>query len=238
MLSVQILPILEDNYAFIVQSENKVAIVDPGDAKPVIDHLEKNNLTPDIILVTHHHWDHVNGIKEIKEKYGCTVIGPENERHKIEELDKGVSDCDSFYFDTEEIEVIEVAGHTQHHICFYFQQSQILFSGDALFSMGCGRLFEGTADDLFIGFQMLKTLPPETDIYCGHEYTQTNAEFCLTIDPDNQELKARAAEVKKLRAQNKPTIPSTMAQELETNSFLRAETPAELKHIRDLKDNS
>jgi len=238
MLNVTILPILEDNYAYIIRADDQIAIIDPGAAEPVIDYLEKHALTPDYIFNTHHHWDHVNGNLKIKEKYGCKIIGPKEGEDKIKGLDITKRHDDVFQFGNENVQVIKAAGHTNGHICFYFQQSKILFSGDALFSMGCGRLFEGTAEDMFAGFEHIKRLPDDTQIYCGHEYTLGNAEFCLTIEPDNQDIMQRYKEVQDLRAQNRPTIPTTLGQERKTNVFLRAETAQELKRIRELKDNA
>lgn len=238
MLDITILPILEDNYCYIIQSNNLVGIIDPGEAKPVIAHLEKHNLKPDYIFNTHHHWDHVNGNKAIKQKYSAQIIAPKSESTKIKNSDIALSHDQTFTFGDEEIKIIKVAGHTMGHICFYFEKSKALFSGDALFSMGCGRLFEGNADDLFKGFEILRQLPDDTQIYCGHEYTETNGKFCLSVEPDNQDLIARYDEVIALRQANQPTIPTTLGLEKKTNLFLRAQTAEDLKILRDLKDKA
>ena len=238
MLNVTLIPILEDNYTYIIQSGNDVGIVDPGDAAPIINKLEELDLTPNYIFNTHHHWDHVNGNKKIKDKYNCRLVAPQEEQDKIKDIDIGLSHGEMFQFGGDTIEVIKVSGHTNGHICFYFQNSKILFSGDALFAMGCGRLFEGNATDLFEGFQHLKKLPDDTQVYCGHEYTLTNANFCLSVEPDNTDIISRTEEIKSLRAAQQPTIPTTIALEKQTNLFFRAKTAKDLKILRDLKDKS
>ena len=196
------------------------------------------DLTPNYIFNTHHHWDHVNGNKKIKDKYNCRLVAPQEEQDKIKDIDIGLSHGEMFQFGGDTIEVIKVSGHTNGHICFYFQNSKILFSGDALFAMGCGRLFEGNATDLFEGFQHLKKLPDDTQVYCGHEYTLTNAKFCLSVEPDNTDIISRAEEIKALLAAQQPTIPTTIALEKQTNLFFRAKTAESLRNLRDLKDSS
>ena len=235
MLDVTITPILEDNYAYILQSGNEVAIVDPGEAKPIIQKLEEMNLKPSIIFNTHHHWDHVNGNKEIKEKYGTRIIGPAKEN--IPETEKSLDENNNFSFDNDTIEIIETPGHTNGHICLYFPKSKILFSGDTLFAMGCGRLFEGTAEDMFKSFEKLKQLPDDVTVYCGHEYTLGNGEFCLSVEPDNADLIERMNKVRSLRASNTPTIPTSIELEKKTNVFMRAKNAEEFKKYRDLKDD-
>lgn len=238
MLNVTLVPILEDNYTYILQSGGDVAIVDPGEAAPVIQKLEELGVKPSIIYNTHHHWDHVNGNKEIKQKYNCTIIGPKKDKDRIPEMDQGINDGDPISFGDESIEVIETVGHTKNHLCFHFPESKNLFCGDTLFSMGCGRLFEGNAEDMFKAFEELKKLPDDTKIYCGHEYTQSNGEFCLSVDADNSDLQTRMREVRELRENNKPTIPSTIGLEKKTNIFMRTKDAQEFKKYRDLKDNA
>lgn len=237
MLNVTLVPILEDNYAYIIQSGDAVAVIDPGEADGVIHVLEKLKLEPQFIFNTHHHSDHVDGNKTIKDKYDVQILGPEKEAGKIPFFDKGFINGDVFQFGDEAVQIIETAGHTAGHICFYFLQSQTLFSGDALFSMGCGRLFEGTAEQLFEYMQRLKQLPDSTKIYCGHEYTEANANFCLSIYPDNKSIFKRAEEVQELRNKNQPTIPTTIEQEKKTNVFFMAKDAEEMKKFRGLKDN-
>ena len=238
MLDVTTLPILNDNYAYIIRSGDELAVFDPGEAPPIITYLDKHNLTPNYIFNTHHHGDHVQGNLEIKEKYNCHIVGPAEEKDKIKTLDIGLTHGERFNLGGETIEIIKTAGHTNGHISFYFQKSKTLFCGDALFSMGCGRLFEGTPEDMFKGFEFIKRLPHETKIYCGHEYTLNNAEFCLSVEPDNPDLIARTEEVKILRQQGKPTIPTNLGLELKTNLFLRAKTAKNLKDLRALKDSA
>ncbi len=237
MLDVTILPILSDNYAYIFKIGETVGIVDPGEAAPIIDYLELNNLKPDYILITHHHFDHVDGIEQIKSKYNCIVIGPTAEQSKIYGIDKRVCETDTLDINGEDVQIIETAGHTMGHICYYFKNSKVLFSGDTLFAMGCGRLFEGTAKDMFHSFKKLRALPNDTTVYCGHEYTIDNAKFCLSVDGDNAALIERAKEVQTIRDNNKPTIPTTMGLEKKTNVFMRCDTAQEFKKYRDLKDN-
>lgn len=237
MLSVTLLPILSDNYCYLLHGAHSLAIIDAGDAAPVIDYLESNALTPTHIFNTHHHGDHVGGNKTLKEKYNIPLFAPALEAEKIGNVTTPLHDSDIIHFDGEEIHIITTAGHTMGHICFHAPQSKILFSGDTLFSMGCGRLFEGSAEEMFHSLQRLKALPDNTKIYCGHEYTQTNAKFCLSHDASNSDLKQRYKEVKNLRTQNKPTLPTTIGLEKQTNIFLRAPDAATFQHLRTLKDN-
>ena len=237
MLKVTLIPIFEDNYTYIIQSGNTFGLVDVGDAAPVISYLEEHNLIPSVVFTTHHHWDHIDGLQMIKNKYDVKVIAPEKDRHRIPYMDQGVVENDILTFGDESVIIIETAGHTSNQINFWFKNSNILFSGDTLFAMGCGRLFEGTAEDMFTSLAKLKTLPDQTTIYCGHEYTLTNGEFCLSIEPDNSDLIGRMEKIRALRANNKPTIPTTLGLEKKTNVFLRTQNAEEFKRIRDLKDN-
>jgi len=220
MLKVTIVPILDDNYAYILQSGDQVGILDAGEAEPIIEKLEELNLTPNTLFVTHHHWDHVNGNKALIEKYGCDYFTP-----------------DQTHWGADKVEIIETPGHTKDHVCFYFPNSHVIFTADTIFSMGCGRMFEGTADEFFDSTQEIKALPDETLIYCGHEYTTANGEFCLSVDNENPALQKRMIEVNNLRAENKPTIPTTIALEKETNIFMKAKTVEEFANFRKLKDN-
>lgn len=237
MLNVTLLPILDDNYTYIIQSGDIVGLVDVGDAKPVIDYCEANKLTPTILLTTHHHGDHIDGVKEIKDKYNIHHIAPEKDKDRIPNVDQYVNDDEIIIFGDEAAQVIETAGHTKNHINFWFKNSNILFSGDTLFAMGCGRLFEGTHEEMFNALQQLKSMPDETIIYCGHEYTLDNAKFCLSIEPDNQNIINRMKEVEDLRKNDTPTVPTTMAIERKTNVFIRANDVETFKKYRDLKDN-
>ena len=214
------------------------ASIDAPDANAVESALKANGWNLTHILVTHHHWDHTQGIEELKSKYKCHVIGPQAEEEKIKSLDETKKDGDQFFFGGEPVEVISTPGHTLGMINFYFPNSAVVFTGDTLFALGCGRIFEGDANMMWDSLSKLAKLPSETVVYCGHEYTKANAEFCLTIEPDNRALIERAKEIDSLRAQNKPTLPTTIGLELETNSFLRAGNAAEFARIRSAKDNA
>lgn len=240
MITVEIIPIIESNqnYAYLIQTDcGKVAVLDPGEADPIIEILDERNITPDYILITHHHWDHVNGIPKIVKKYDCPVVIPKAEKRMIKYSDIILKEGDIFELGKERAEIISTPGHTIGGICYYFKNSNIVFTGDTLFSMGCGRLFEGTAEDMFTSFSKLKKLPDQTLVYCGHEYTRANAGFCLTVDQNNEALRDRIAEVKALRADNKPTIPTTIGLEKQTNVFMMAKTPEEFATLRTKKDN-
>ncbi len=226
-MDIEILPILSDNYAYILRADSgAVAVIDPGEAAPVLDALEaRYNGRCDYVLNTHHHWDHTNGNAEILERTGATLIAPEN----VGEV---------FDFDGHEAHILRTPGHTLDAICFYFTGENALFTGDTLFSMGCGRLFEGTAAQMWDSFQKIMALPDETRIYCGHEYTQANGGFCLQVEPDNTALQARMKEVLALRSKNLPTIPVTLGMEKKTNVFLRAGSAEKFAELRQLKDRS
>ncbi|MCB1839115.1 MAG: hydroxyacylglutathione hydrolase, partial [Alphaproteobacteria bacterium] len=187
MIDVTIIPVLEDNYAYLLRSQDRLtAVVDPGEAGPIIDYLEANALTLDYILNTHHHGDHTAGNAALKKKYGSTVLGPEKERGRIPVLDRGLSEGEVFSFGQEEMKIMETPGHTLGAICFYFPDSLCLFTGDTLFLMGCGRLFEGTPAQMYQSLKKIAALPDDVLIYCGHEYTLEATDFCLSIEPDNE----------------------------------------------------
>ena len=241
MIHVHLIPIIphNDNYAYILEAENgEVAVVDPGEAGPLIDFLEQKKLKPNIILITHHHWDHIDGLADMLSWHSCPVAGPASETARIKPLDILLDERSDFSFGGERVQILETPGHTRGHICFYFPESQFLLAADTLFSMGCGRLFEGTAEQMFKSLQKIVALPDETLLYSGHEYTLSNAEFCLKQAPDNKALQSRYEEVKKLRADNKPTIPVSLGIEKQTNLFLMAETADEFAHLRALKDQA
>jgi len=237
MTTVTLIPILEDNYAYILETTGgAVAVVDAGDSGPVIAYLDQHHLTPSYILNTHHHGDHVAGNAALREKYACPVLGAEKERAKIQTLTNGLKDGDIIKLGKKNIHVIETPGHTAGAICYYLPASGLLFTGDTLFSLGCGRIFDGTAQEYWESFQKICALPDETLIYCGHEYTQSNAAFCLSIEADNTDLRRRVEEVNILRAENKATLPVTLGLEKKTNVFLRAGSAERFKTLRALKD--
>ena len=234
---VILVPILSDNYAYILEKNGDVAVIDPGQPEPLLNELKNRNLSPSVILNTHHHSDHIAGNKAIMDQYGATLIAPEKDFHRIPDVNRPVKEGSALSFGGETVEIFETPGHTNGHICFFFPDSKILFAGDLIFAMGCGRAFEGTPEELFNSLQKVKALPPETEIYCGHEYTLSNAEFCLTVEPDNADLIARHKMVKQYRDNNLPTIPTTLEEELKTNVFLRAENANIFSDIRAKKDN-
>ena len=238
MMDIEIIPILKDNYAYLLKTSDGVtAIVDPGEADPIIDVLEAQGLKLDYILNTHHHWDHVNGNPKLKATYGATLVAPEKDAHQIKDVDETLKEDDVFTLGNETAKIIETPGHTMGHICYYFEDAKALFTGDTVFSMSCGRLFEGTPADMFSSFQKLKALPDDVMMYCGHEYTRANAGFCLAHDKNNEDLKKRIAEVKALREKDMPTLPVALGVEKKTNIFMKAQSADEFAELRTAKDN-
>ena len=236
-LKIDPIPLLKDNYAYLlVDDSGKVAILDPAEAGPVQLVLEEKGLKPDYILNTHHHGDHTAGNKVLKQTYECEVVGPAAERERIPALDRGLGEGDVFTFGGTAARIIETPGHTSGHICFHFEKDKALFCGDTLFAMGCGRVFEGTPAQMWDSLQKLAVLPEETKVYCGHEYTLSNGEFALGIEPGNTALQKRMTEVRALRQGGLPTIPSTIGLERETNVFLRAGSAETFAAIRAAKD--
>lgn len=223
MMDIEIIPLLRDNYGYLLMDKKgTVAIIDPGEAAPVIAALEKKGLTLDYILNTHHHWDHTDGNNELRERYGCQIVGPASEDHRIDHLDIGLKEGDSFSLGGSKAEIIETPGHTSGHICFWFPEDKVVFTGDTLFSMGIGRLFEGTPAQMWNSLSKIAALPDDTMVYCGHEYTQMCGRFARQIEPENKDIERRLQEVKALRAANKPTLPVPLGTEKKTNVYLRA----------------
>ncbi len=220
-LRITIVPCLNDNYAYLLRSEGLCAVIDPPEATPIVAALEGARLTH--ILNTHHHWDHSGGNRELKEAYGAQVIGPEKDRSRIPGIDQGVDQEHGWQFGGYKVEVLEVPAHTRGAIAYVLGNT--VFTGDTLFMMGCGRLFEGPAQAMAASPAKLAALPDDTAVYCGHEYTLTNARFALTLEPGNAALQARMNDVKALRALGKPTVPSTIGLEKATNPFLRTRSP-------------
>jgi hydroxyacylglutathione hydrolase len=237
-VTVQPVPILSDNYAWLLRdtTTGATAIVDPADAKGVFPAIEAAGRL-DLILLTHHHPDHTAGTDEVRARYNCPVVGAAADAHRLPKLDIAVAEGDEVAFGSTAAVVIDTPGHTRGHIAYFFPKGAVLLCGDTLFSVGCGRLLEGTADEMFASLKKLSALPDETLVACGHEYTESNVRFALTVEPDNMALFARALEVKQLRSAGQPTVPSLLAQERATNLFLRAESAARLGEIRTAKDN-
>jgi len=214
---------LQDNYCYLVRdpSTDTTAVIDTPEVAPIEQALAKTGWSLDYIMNTHHHWDHAGGNLELKKRTGCTIVGPRADRERIPGIDIELGDGDTFELGSRRTEVFDTPGHTRGHICYYFAADAVAFTGDTLFSMGCGRLFEGSPEQMWNSLQKLMAWPDETRVYCAHEYTQSNARFALTVEPDNTELVQRAAEVDHLRQANQPTIPSTIGLEKATNPFLR-----------------
>jgi hydroxyacylglutathione hydrolase len=233
MLEIIQLPVLTDNYIYLLHEplSNETAVVDPALAQPVLDILDKKNWKLTYILNTHHHWDHVGGNLELKQKTGCKIIAADSDRERIPGIDISVKEDDVLSIGKQSARVISTPGHTSGHIVYYFAEDNVLFCGDTLFVMGCGRLFEGTAGQMWNSLQKLKALPVSTRIYCTHEYTLTNGRFALSVEPDSAALQERMIEVRQLRAENKPTVPSTIAQERATNPFFRADSLTVQKNL-------
>jgi len=227
-LVIRQIPVLRDNYVYLVREPDSeaTAMVDPSVAGPVLEVIASTGWRLTHILNTHHHHDHTGGNIEIKAATGCTIVGPRADRDRIPMIDVEVGDGDSYAFGRESALVYDVPGHTRGHIAFWFRQSRALFSGDTLFLMGCGRVFEGTPAQMWNSLSKLKALPPETRVYCGHEYTQNNARFALTVEPGNRDLVERARKVDEMRAAGRSTIPGTLEEEFATNPFLRADQPS------------
>jgi len=237
-ITVTALPCLSDNYAWLLRApDGRVAVCDPGEAAPVIAALEAMGGTLDLILLTHHHGDHIDGVAELVKRYGAKVLGAKADAHRLPKLDITVEPGQTVAVFGEPMEVLASDGHTRGHVALHFPQSHAVLCGDTLFSLGCGRLLEGTAAEMFDSLQTLAALPLETLVCCGHEYTQSNARFAVTVEPDNAALATRARQVDALRAEGKATVPTTMAEELATNPFLRAPDVATLARIRTAKDN-
>jgi len=225
-LEIHQIPVLNDNYLYLFKDpeSNAVGIVDPAEADPVLEKLDELGWSLTHIINTHHHWDHTGANLELKEKTGCTIVGSLSDAERIPGIDITVKEGDIFEFGMQKAKILEVSGHTLGHIAYWFEQSDILFCGDTLFALGCGRLFEGTPAQMWESLQKIRKLPDNTKICCAHEYTAANAEFAITIEPKNQKLLDRVEDIKAKRAQNIPTVPSTLLEEKETNPFLRPDS--------------
>lgn len=232
MLTVHPVPAFKDNYIWtIVNKENKTAvIVDPGDAMPVKNYLKNQQLQPVAILITHHHWDHMNGVQGLKQIFDIPVFGPR--REKVEGVTVAVGDKDTVSLPADfplTLQVLDIPGHTLGHVAYY--SPEMVFSGDTLFAVGCGRLFEGTAAQMVDSLAKLAALPDETRVYCGHEYTLNNLRFAELVEPTNKDIASRIKQVSMLREKNQPSLPSSIADEKKTNPFLRCQSPELIKNV-------
>ena len=238
-MKIEIIKCLQDNYSYLIidESNKNACVVDPSEAKPIIDYIEKNNIKLKYILNTHHHYDHVGGNTELKKKYGSNVVGFKDDKDRIPEIDILVEDGKIWKKENFEANIYHIPGHTSGHIAFHFFKEKKIFTGDTLFSLGCGRIFEGTYEQMFESLNKIKKLPKNTEIFCGHEYTLQNSNFCIINDPNNSKLKNRIIEIKQKIKNNLPTIPTTLKNEMECNIFLKAENLERFSKLRDLKDN-
>lgn len=225
-LSITIVPCLKDNYAYLlaVPGTGHCAVVDPSEPEPVLKALKARGLSLTHILNTHHHWDHTGGNLALKKETGAEIVGPGKDRDRIPGIDTGVDESAPWQFGPHEVSILEIPAHTRSHIAFVFRDENVVFTGDTLFAMGCGRLFEGDAATMWASLSKLKTLPDTMRVYCGHEYTLSNARFAMTLEPGNPELAARAKAVTALREKGETTMPTTIGLEKKTNPFLRPDS--------------
>ena len=238
-MEVKIIPCLNDNYSYLIfdKSNKNACVIDPSESKPVIKAIEENKVKLKYILNTHHHYDHVGGNKELKEKYDTKIVGFKDDKDRIPEIDILVEDNQIWKEGNFEAKIYHIPGHTTGHIAFHFFKEKKIFTGDTLFSLGCGRIFEGTYEQMFNSLNKIKILPKDTEIYCGHEYTLKNGDFCLANDANNMKLKKKIEVIKKKLENNLPSIPTILGDEIECNIFLKAKNLDSFSKLRDLKDN-
>jgi hydroxyacylglutathione hydrolase len=218
-MSVELLPAFSDNYIALIVWDSGCCVVDPGDAEPVLSWVRQHQVTPCAILNTHHHADHTAGNERLVKEFGCPVIGPDDAR--IPKLTQKVKDSEVFPIGPLQITALATPGHTRTHLAYYLPEQGWLFAGDCLFGAGCGRIFEGTGEQMWQSLQRLMQLPDETQIYCGHEYTLPNLEYAEELEPHNLQIHLRLNEARRQRAANQPTLPFTVAMEKATNPWVR-----------------
>jgi hydroxyacylglutathione hydrolase len=251
-LDLLTIPCLKDNYAYLIHDPDtgETTLIDAPEPAPILAALKARNWTLDQIFITHHHWDHIDGVAEVVEATSAAILGAAADAHRLPPLTRALSEGDTFQIGQHSVHIIDTPGHTVGHISAHIPTAALAFTADTLMAGGCGRLFEGTPDQMYQSLAKLAALPPETLICSGHEYTTANLTFAATIDPDNEALQARITRVALARAANRPTVPSRLSGELATNPFLRAHHPyikaslgipeatdAEtFAHIRALKD--
>lgn len=228
-LDIVTVPCLSDNYAYLVKGPDGVCVIDAPEAGPIIAALDDRGWTPGVLMITHHHHDHVGGVDELKAKYGCKVMGPKAEEAKLPPLDTALEEGMNGGEGDAYTVPLMVPGHTLGHMAFHFPNAHAVFTADSLMALGCGRVFEGTPEMMWETMQKFLAMPDDTLVYSGHEYTANNARFALTIEPDNEALKARAADIADKRSRGEPTVPASIGEEKATNPFLRA-------HLQEVKD--
>jgi hydroxyacylglutathione hydrolase len=235
MTEIITIPCLADNYAFLLHDSGTTALIDAPEAAPVLAALTAKGWSLDMVLLTHHHWDHIDGLPDLLKDTAPKIVGAAKDAHRLPTLDIALSEGDEITVGSLTGHVLDVSGHTLNHIAYAFPGA--VFTGDSLFALGCGRVFEGDMQMMHESLQKLAALPPDTMVYSGHEYTLGNAKFSLTIEPENAGLQARAKDVERMRAAGIPTVPSLLSLELATNPFLRAKSAADFARIRQAKDS-
>ena len=238
-MKIEIIPCLQDNYSYLIidKTNNSACVIDPSEPGPIINFINKNNIKLEYILNTHHHFDHIGGNEELKKKFGSTILGFKEDSHRIPKIDILLEDNQIWRAKNFTAQIIHIPVHNSGHICFHFFNEKLAFTGDTLFSLGCGRIFEGTYEEMFRSLNKIKSLPMETKIYCGHEYTLNNSKFCIKHDPKNEKLKKKIENIRKKIKDGLPTIPTTIHEELDCNIFLRTKDLESFSKLRDLKDN-
>ena len=238
-MKIEIIKCLEDNYSYLIIDEtNKNAcVVDPSEGEPIINFIENNKINLKYILNTHHHYDHVGGNLELKKKYNSNIIGFKEDKDRIPGVDIFVENNQIWKKDNFEAKIYHIPGHTTGHIAYYFFNEKKIFTGDTLFSLGCGKIFEGTYEQMFNSLNKIKELPKDTEIYCGHEYTLQNSNFCIANDSKNFKLKDKIIKIKEKLKNGLPTMPTILSDELECNIFLKTKDLKSFSKLRDLKDN-
>ncbi len=238
-MKIEIIKCLKDNYSYIIidETNHDACVVDPSEAAPIINFIEKNKINLKYILNTHHHYDHVGGNSELKEKYNSSIVGFEGDKNRIPEIDELMGDNQIWKRNNFEAKIYHIPGHTSGHIAYHFFKEKKIFTGDTLFSLGCGKIFEGTYEQMFSSLSRIKKLEKDTEVYCGHEYTLQNSKFCLTHDFKNFKLKKKVVKIKEKLKKNLPTMPTILRDEIECNIFLIAKDIENFSKLRDLKDN-
>ena len=238
-MKIEIIKCLQDNYSYLLVDEinNNACVIDPSEAEPIISFAEKNKIKIKYILNTHHHYDHVGGNNKLKKKYNSCIVGFKEDKDRIPDIDILVEDNQIWKKENFEAKIYHIPGHTSGHIAFHFFKEKKIFTGDTLFSLGCGRIFEGTYEQMFQSLNKIKQLPKNTEVYCGHEYTLQNSDFCIANDPENLRLKNKIIEIKEKLKKGLTTMPTILIDEIECNIFLRAEDVKTFSKLRDLKDN-